>query len=95
MEGLLSRLAPQTLLADVQRVWEPAAGAAIAAAAEPVAEREGTVTLRCASAVWMQEIDLMGPVLVERINTALGTERVNAVRCTAAGRRPPSPRGGR
>jgi predicted nucleic acid-binding Zn ribbon protein len=95
VEALAARLAPATLLADVQRVWEAAAGAAIAAAAEPVAERDGTVTLRCASAVWMQEIDLMGPALVERINAALGGERVRAVRCTAAGRRPSAPRAGR
>jgi predicted nucleic acid-binding Zn ribbon protein len=87
VEALAARLTPATLLAEVQRVWEPAAGAAIAAAAAPVSEREGTVTLRCDSAVWMQEIDLMGPALVERINAALGTERVRAVRCTAADRR--------
>jgi predicted nucleic acid-binding Zn ribbon protein len=87
VEALAARLAPATLLADVQRVWEPAAGAAIAAAARPVSEREGTVTLRCESAVWMQEIDLMGAALVERINAELGAERVRAVRCTAAGRR--------
>jgi predicted nucleic acid-binding Zn ribbon protein len=95
VEALAARLAPATLLADVQRVWEAAAGAAIAAAAEPVAERDGTVTLRCSSAVWMQEIALMGPALVERINAALGAERVLAVRCTAADRRRFRPRGER
>jgi predicted nucleic acid-binding Zn ribbon protein len=92
VEALTQRLAPATLLADVQRVWEAAAGAAIAAAAHPVSEREGTVTLRCSSAVWMQEIALMGPVLVERINAALGAERVREVRCTATDRRRPQPR---
>jgi predicted nucleic acid-binding Zn ribbon protein len=92
VEALTARLAPATLLAEVQRVWETAAGAAIAAAAQPVSEREGTVTLRCSSAVWMQEIDLMGPTLVERINAELGAERVRAVRCTAADRRRSAPR---
>jgi predicted nucleic acid-binding Zn ribbon protein len=94
VEALAARLAPATLLADVQRVWEAAAGAAIAAAARPVAEQEGTVTLRCESAVWMQEIDLMGAELVERINAELGAERVRGVRCTAAGRRRSRARGG-
>ncbi len=85
---LTQRLAPATLLADVQRVWEQAAGAAIGAEAQPVSERDGTVTLLCSSAVWMHEIELMGPVLVDALNGALGADRVRAVRCVAtAGRR--------
>jgi hypothetical protein len=36
----------------------------------------------------MQEIDLMGPVLVDALNAALGSDRVQSVRCVAtAGRR--------
>ena len=90
VEALTRRLAPATLLADVQRVWETAAGPAIAREAQPLSERDGTVTLLCSSAVWMQEIDLMGPALVEALNEALGTERVRAIRCAAtAGRRRP------
>ena len=83
VEALAQRLAPATLLADVQRVWGQAAGAGISREAEPVFEREGTVTLLCSSAVWMQEIDLMGPVLVDALNQQLGAERVQAVRCVA------------
>jgi predicted nucleic acid-binding Zn ribbon protein len=88
VDALTARLAPATLLADVQRVWEAAAGAVIAREASPISEREGTVTLLCSSAVWMQEIDLMGPVLVAGLNRELGSERVLGVRCVAtAGRR--------
>lgn len=87
VEALTQRLAPATLLADVQRVWATAAGPAVAAAARPVSERDGTITLMCESAVWMQEIDLLGPVLVDALNDALGSERVQAVRCSAAGAR--------
>jgi predicted nucleic acid-binding Zn ribbon protein len=83
VEALTQRLAPATLLADVQRVWEQAAGPGIAGAAQPVSERAGTVTLLCSSAVWMQEIDLMGPVLVDALNEQLGAERVRTVRCVA------------
>jgi predicted nucleic acid-binding Zn ribbon protein len=83
VEALTRRLAPATLIADVQRVWEDAAGAGIAREAKPVSERDATVTLVCSSAVWMQEIDLMGPVLVDALNEALGSERVKAVRCVA------------
>ena len=88
VEALAQRLAPATLLAEVQRVWERAAGPALAGAATPLSEREGLVTLLCASAVWMQEIELMGPVLVDALNEQLGGERVTAVRCVATeGRR--------
>jgi predicted nucleic acid-binding Zn ribbon protein len=94
IEALTTRLAPATLLGDVQRVWEQAAGPAIAAEANPVSERAGTVTLQCSSAVWMQEIALMGPGLVEALNGLLGTDRVIAVRCVATtGRRGPPRRG--
>ena len=87
VEALAQRLAPATLLADVQRVWAQAAGPGIADEARPVSERDGTVTLLCSSAVWMQEIELMGPVLVDALNEALGGERVGSVRCVAtAGR---------
>lgn len=92
VEALTARLAPATLLADVQRVWPGAAGPAIAREAHPVSEREGTLTLRCTSAVWMQEIDLMGPALVAELNRALGSERVRAVRCVATDRRRCGPR---
>ncbi|CAN5250357.1 hypothetical protein BH20ACT16_BH20ACT16_01200 [soil metagenome] len=88
IEALAQRLAPATLLADVQRVWAQAAGPGIADEATPVSERDGTVTLLCSSSVWMQEIDLMGPELVDALNEALGAERVKSVRCVAtAGRR--------
>jgi predicted nucleic acid-binding Zn ribbon protein len=93
LEALTVRLAPATLLGDVQRVWEQAAGDAIAREAAPVSERGGTVTLQCSSAVWMAEIDLMGPELVGRLNMLVGGERVKAIRCVATtGRRGP-PRG--
>jgi predicted nucleic acid-binding Zn ribbon protein len=88
VDAFAQRLAPATLLADVQRVWEGAAGPVIAHEATPISERDATVTLLCSSAVWMQEIDLIGPVLVDALNEAIGSERVRAVRCVAtAGRR--------
>jgi predicted nucleic acid-binding Zn ribbon protein len=91
VEALAARLAPATLLGEVQRVWEGAVGAAIAREAEPIGERDGTVTVLCASAVWMQEIDLMGPTLTAELNRALGAERVRGVRCVATRGRRPSP----
>ncbi len=82
---LRERIAPATPLAAVQRAWPEAAGETIAREAEPVAERGGVVTLACRSAVWAQELDLMGPELVERLNAALQRPLVRALRCTATG----------
>ena len=81
---LADRLAPQTTLAEVQRAWPKAVGEVIAAQAEPTAEREGVLTVTCSSAVWAQELDLMGPELVGRINAAIGAESVVSLRCSAA-----------
>ncbi len=81
---LADRLAPQTTLADVQRVWPAAVGEVIAAQAEPTAERDGVLTVTCSSAVWAQELELMGPELAGRINAALGAERVRSLRCSSA-----------
>jgi predicted nucleic acid-binding Zn ribbon protein len=65
-------LAPATTLAGVQARWPDAVGAAVADEAEPVSEREGVVTIACRSAVWAQELDLLGPDLVSRLNELLG-----------------------
>jgi predicted nucleic acid-binding Zn ribbon protein len=82
--ALTDRLAPQTTLAEVLRVWQAAVGEVIAAQAEPTAERDGVLTVTCSSAVWAQELDLMGPELAGRINAALGAESVRALRCSSA-----------
>ena len=87
VESLAARLEPLTPLAAIQRAWPEVAGPAIAAEAEPVAERGGVVTVACRSAVWAQELDLLGPDLVARLNTALDGPRVTALRCTATGTR--------
>ena len=72
LAGVVEDLAPATTLARVQRVWPEVAGEAIAREAEPVAERDGVVTITCSSSVWAQEIELLGADLVRRLNEALG-----------------------
>jgi predicted nucleic acid-binding Zn ribbon protein len=81
--SLADRLAPATPLAEVQRAWAAAVGPTIAAQAEPTGERDGVLTVTCASAVWAQELDLMSAELVGRINGAIGVEVVRALRCQA------------
>jgi predicted nucleic acid-binding Zn ribbon protein len=63
---------PGDLLMRVQSVWPEVAGPAVAAEAEPVSERAGAVTVACRSAVWAQELELLGGDLVTRLNARLG-----------------------
>jgi predicted nucleic acid-binding Zn ribbon protein len=72
LEGFAGHARPQTLLARVQGVWDGAVGPTVAAEAQPAAERAGTVTVGCSSAVWAQELELLAPDLMERLNGALG-----------------------
>jgi predicted nucleic acid-binding Zn ribbon protein len=72
---------PDSLLAEVQRVWMAAVGPAIAGEAHPAAERGGVVTVSCSASVWAQELDLMGPSILERLNQRLRAGRVSRLRC--------------
>ncbi len=81
LERLTASLAPATTLARVQGVWESVAGSAIAAEARPSSEHNGVLTVSCSAAVWAQELDLMGPVLISRLNAALGDEALSGLRC--------------
>jgi predicted nucleic acid-binding Zn ribbon protein len=66
-----SRARPKTLLAAVQEAWPRVAGDAVTGEAQPVAERDGLVTVACRSATWAQELDLLQVELIERLNRAL------------------------
>jgi predicted nucleic acid-binding Zn ribbon protein len=83
IDGLRDDLAPQTLLAKIQRAWPEAVGAAIAAEAQPTAERGGVLTISCSASVWAHELDLMGPTIVERLNGALEGANVTRLRCVS------------
>ena len=85
LEALTDDLAPATVLADVQRAWPATVGPAIAAQAQPTAERGGVVTVSCAASVWAQELDLMGPQIVARLNDALDGGTIQRLRCVAVG----------
>ena len=78
---LTAALAPATALARVQEVWPQAAGPAIAAAARPVAERDGVVTVSCEAAVWAAELELLAGDLIPRVNELAGGEIVSELRC--------------
>lgn len=81
LSGVREELAPQTLLAEVQQVWPEAVGGVIAGEAQPTAERAGVLVVSCSASVWAQELDLMGPAILERLNGALGAQRLSRLRC--------------
>jgi predicted nucleic acid-binding Zn ribbon protein len=83
LETLAGELAPQTLLAEVQRAWPEAVGSSIAAQARPTAERRGVLTISCAASVWAQELDLMAPDILARLNERLGGAQIARLRCVA------------
>jgi predicted nucleic acid-binding Zn ribbon protein len=83
---LVERWAPRSALADVQRAWPEVVGPVVARAATPTAERRGVVTVTCESAVWAQELDLLGPGFAEALNEALGAPVVTRLKPTAARR---------
>lgn len=81
LEGFAAAVAPASTLARVQACWEMAVGSAITAAADPIAERDGVLTVRCEAAVWSQELELMSAELLGRLNAALGEELLHKLRC--------------
>ncbi|HMC05877.1 MAG TPA: DciA family protein [Solirubrobacterales bacterium] len=86
---------PRTFLAAVQSAWPRAVGARVAAEAQPVAEREGVVTIACRSATWAQELDLLQEELLGRLNGALDDPSggvLERLRFTADGARHEPPR---
>ena len=86
LDRVTQRLAPATLLAEVQRAWPEAAGAAFAEHAAPERESDGVVTVACDASVWAQELDLLSEGVVARLNELLGRPAVKGLRAHA---RPP------
>ncbi|MBV8948062.1 MAG: DUF721 domain-containing protein [Solirubrobacterales bacterium] len=81
LDQIRDELEPDSLLAEVQRVWREAVGAAIAQEAQPASERHGVLTISCSASVWAQELDLMGPAIVGRLNRLLRAGEISRLRC--------------
>jgi predicted nucleic acid-binding Zn ribbon protein len=79
----LEGAAPKTRLATVQAAWSETVGERVAAAAEPVSERAGTITVRCLDPVWAQELELMQEQLLELLRGRLGSDAPETLRFRA------------
>ena len=71
LQGVTRDTEPPSVLARAQARWPDVAGPVVAAEAEPVSERDGVVTVACRSAVWAQELELLGGDLRRRLNAAI------------------------
>jgi predicted nucleic acid-binding Zn ribbon protein len=80
LQDVVPGVAPATQLARVQQAWPKVAGPGLASRATPVSERAGTVTVACESAVWAQELELLGGDLLCRLRAALPDARVDQLR---------------
>ena len=80
LEGVVRDAAPATVLARVQGVWPDVAGPGLAAAAAPVSERDGVVTVACESGVWAHELELLAPELLTGLAGRLGGPLVTKFR---------------
>ena len=74
LEAALGGAEPATLLARVQSAWPGAVGDVVAAEAQPSAERDGVVTVACASSLWASELELMRRDLTASLNASLGSQ---------------------
>jgi len=83
LERVSTALEPATTLARVQGCWAEAVGEVVSGEAQPVSERDGEVSVACRSSVWAQELELLGPELVEKVNAALGDDAVTRLRFKA------------
>ncbi len=73
--GLESRLSEYRILG----LWERTVGDAIARHARPLSLRGKKLTLSVDSPAWMQQLSLLKPELIEKINTNMGRPAVSDI----------------
>ncbi len=81
--GFRTEVAPGSPLAAIQGAWKAVVGERIAAVTEVVDEREGVLTIECSSAVWAQELELMGPRIMARLKAEIGDSAPEKMRFRA------------
>ena len=81
LRQVLQRIDPDRRLPAfrVWALWAEAVGDAVAAHAEPAGFRDGVLSVRVASAAWMQELQFMKEALRERLNERLGAALIRDI----------------
>lgn len=58
------------------QVWEQVVGPQIASHAKPLRIRDGILEVRVDQPIWMQQLRMMAPQILHKLNTALGEELI-------------------
>jgi len=83
LEGYLARsgLAQRLKQAQVVPAWPRLVGPQIAAVTQPESVTpDGTLFVRVATSAWMNELQLMTPEIMARINAGRGAGRIRTIR---------------
>jgi len=59
--------------------WEKIVGAAVARHAQPVSVRGKKLALVVDSPAWMQQLSLLKPVIIEKVNSVVGRETIRDI----------------
>ena len=70
-------------------VWSDAVGSRIASHAQPVAFREGVLTVAVDSSPWLQQLNFLKRDLIVKVNEKIGSEMVQAIQLKAGKIAPP------
>jgi len=96
LEGLLEQRGMEQKLREYRawQIWEQVVGGQIARHARPLRLREGVLEVRVDQPVWMQQLQLMAPQILAKLNRALGEELIRSIywrRGTLKPEEPPPP----
>ncbi len=73
--GLQSRLSEYRIFSQ----WEKTVGSVIAGHAQPVSVRGSKLFLIVDSPAWMQQLSLLKPEIIEKVNRSLGKESIREI----------------
>ena len=79
------------LAAELYRAWDAIAGPELAQRGSPVGIERGCLLIAVSEPVWMQEISMLGPEIVERFTQQAPEFRIASIRCVYAEATAPQP----
>jgi hypothetical protein len=74
----------------IWQVWDAVVGKGVAAKAQPVGFRDGTLTVVVSSAPWMQQLTFLKKGIIDKLNEKLGDDLVHDLYLKAGKPLPPS-----
>jgi len=73
-------LGTRTVLAQVQKSWADAVGESIARHAAPETLKEGRLTVTVDGSAWMNQLSMLAPAIIEKVNAELSSDAVQDLR---------------